>query len=81
MNIKKITAEEFIRSKFSEGEFDEIMEFLNTSIEPSIKVAMIEFAKFHVKEALNAAHNSLYDNRYSSEPSINEDCYPLTNIK
>ncbi len=49
------TAENVIRSQFCEGEFDEIMGYLNNSIEPSIKQAMIEFAKMHVEAALKEA--------------------------
>jgi hypothetical protein len=52
---KIITAEELIRAQFCDGEFDEIMEHLNNSIEPSIISAMKEFAKLHVKAALKLA--------------------------
>ncbi len=49
------TSSEIIRKQFCEGEFDEIMGYLNNSIEPSITQAMIEFAKLHVEQALKAA--------------------------
>ena len=52
---KKLTAVELIRSQFCDGEFDEMMEQLNTSVEPSIVNAMLEFAKLHVEAALNEA--------------------------
>lgn len=49
------TAENLLRNQFCEGEFDEIMEHLNTSIEPSLVTAMIDFAKLHVEQALKEA--------------------------
>ena len=49
------TAENLLRNQFCEGEFDEIMECLNGSIEPSLVTAMIEFAKLHVEAALKEA--------------------------
>jgi hypothetical protein len=49
------TASELIRLQFCEGEFDEIMDCLNGSIEPDITQAMIDFAKVHVEAALKEA--------------------------
>ncbi len=49
------TASELIRLQFCEGEFDEIMDCLNGSIEPDITQAMIDFAKLHVEAALKEA--------------------------
>jgi hypothetical protein len=55
------TAKELIRLQFCEGEFDEIMDCLNGSIEPDITQAMIEFAKLHVEQALKEVSCKLYD--------------------
>jgi len=54
------TAESVIRKQFCEGEFDEIMGYLNNSIEPDITQAMIEFAKMHVEAALKEASRKAY---------------------
>ena len=81
------TAENVIRSQFCEGEFDEIMDYLNNSIEPSIKSAMIEFARLQVEKALEA-RDRLYQTYFAEEINWTEDnikfikdSYPLTNIK
>lgn len=55
-NMEKIpTAKKLIRAQFCDGEFDEMMEYLNTSVESSIVDAMLEFARLHVEKALNEA--------------------------
>ena len=81
------TASELIRLQFCEGEFDEIMDCLNGSIEPDITQAMIKFAKMHVEAALKeASENAIV---YADEGGYSEfvdeqsilNAYPLTNIK
>ena len=81
------TAENLLRNQFCEGEFDEIMDCLNGSIEPSLVTAMIEFAKLHVEAALIAALNSVEyaDGNDSAVDDIDEESilnsYSLDNIK
>ena len=53
-------ASELIRSEFVDGEFDEIMDCLNGSLEPSIISAMHKFARLHVEAALKAAAKSVH---------------------
>lgn len=59
MENKIPTAEDLIRKQFVPGEFDELMGYMNNSIEPPIVKAMKEFAKLHVKAALEAALESI----------------------
>lgn len=56
---KVSTAEIIIREEFSEGEFDELMGYMNNSIEPSIVSAMRKFAKIHVKAALERVNDKV----------------------
>lgn len=80
------TASQIIRNQFVKGEFEELMGYMNDTIEPEIKCAMIEFAKLHVEAALysivdNINHNY---NKFSSWPNQRElltKSYPLENIK
>jgi hypothetical protein len=72
------TAENLLRNEFCEGEFDEIMECLNGSIEPSLVRAMKEFAKLHVEQALKEASEKF--DHYSNKNAI-LGSYPLSNIK
>jgi len=75
--MKKIPpAENILRNQFCKGEFDEIMQCLNTSIEPSLVNAMIKFAKLHVEAALKEIPEMWLMDRESITKS-----YPLTNIK
>jgi len=68
------TASELIRLQFCEGEFDEIMDCLNGSIEPDITQAMIDFAKLHVEAALRKASDRF-------DHCLIPNSYPLSNIK
>ncbi len=43
--------------------------------------AMIEFAKFHVEQALKAAAKSAKFSLESGKGEVHFDVYPLTNIK
>ena len=64
-----MTAEEFKEKEFSDVYWDE-----NSAMDFAI-----EFAKMHVKAALEAKDNCL--NRYGMAEEGYEDAYPLTNIK
>jgi len=86
------TAESIIRNQFCGEEFDEIMGYLNNSIEPSIKLAMIEFAKLHVEQALKEASEKVKLTDFACEflqegasDAIKKDSilnsYPPENIK
>jgi hypothetical protein len=81
------TSSEIIRKQFCEGEFDEIMDCLNGSIEPSITQAMIAFTKLHVEKALKSkieAMREYYeDGGYSLSEidAFTQNSYPLSNIK
>ena len=79
------TAEELIRLQFCKGEFEEIMECLNASIEPSIVRAMIEFAKLHVEAALKEASKKSKnkEGQITDHKLTNSilNSYPLSNIK
>ena len=85
--IKIQTAEELIRAQFCEGEFEEIMEHLNSSIELSIVRAMKEFAKLHVEAALKAAFEDAPCGSSTDIVTCEElhkaimNSYPLDNIK
>ena len=77
------TAENLLRNQFCKGEFDEIMDCLNRSIEPSLVTAMIEFAKLHVEAALKEASENAcgaHCTDYIDKDSI-LNSYSLDNIK
>jgi len=80
------TAAEVIRAEFVEGEFDEIMAQVNTSIEPDITHAMITFAKLHVQAALKEALDNVPYGSSTDTVSYEDvkgilTCYDLNNIK
>jgi len=84
------TASELIRLQFCEGEFDEIMDCLNGSIEPDITQAMIDFAKLHVEQALKVASekaevnyeiNEIGDTEFFVDKQSILNSYSLDNIK
>lgn len=88
-----LTAEKVLRNQFCKGEFDEIMECLNGSIEPSLVKAMVEFAKLHVEAALREAsekaqceEGAIVDLGFeiisaSVDKNSILNSYPLSNIK
>jgi hypothetical protein len=81
------TASELIRLQFCEGEFDEIMDCLNGSIETDITQAMIDFAKLHVEAALKEASEKalVYADEGGYSEFVDEqsilNSYSLDNIK
>lgn len=48
---------EFLKAEFADGEFTELMSYLNRSIKPELETAMIKYALFHVRRALESANN------------------------
>ena len=80
MSKNKIpTAEEFLNQKH----FGMLLDIKNSGIYPEdIAVAMIEFAKLHVKQALKAARESALDPEVQEFMSTHIlKAYPLNNIK
>ena len=73
------TAENLLRNQFCKGEFDEIMECLNGSIEPSLVSAMKEFAKLHVEQALKEASEKVTINYEYSGNTGSEYCTEYVN--
>ncbi len=81
---KKTTAEEFFKGK--SDSFDTQMR-RETFYQNTVKQLMIEFAKFHVEQALKAASKEAYtrDVPFSDDVEVDPDSilesYPLENIK
>lgn len=67
-----MTAEEFVRKEFNVSKWDSLDDVLTHD---EIIYALVEFAKYHAKEANERAKNYI--------PDVNEDLevYPLENIK
>ena len=83
-NIKKmskITTAEECFNNFVDFEICPLKEYTPEELINDTKLAMIEFAKLHVKEALKEASESNMFSYHSARGRIYKEVYPLENIK
>lgn len=74
---KILTAEEKLKANFFNGSFIEI----HSGDLKDIENIMIEFAKYHVEQALKEASESNMFSYHSARGRIYKEVYPLENIK